>query len=85
MRTRTAGIVRQGGVDLARCLIGHSCANPNVDYHMRIVRGGSFVGFDRNGKAWEQTDEVRAKNLTQVIPAGFVCQAMVSQDSILFE
>jgi len=75
-------LFRAGGVDPARCLIGHSCANPDLAYHLRIAQGGSYVGFDRVGKVREQTDEVRAENLAQLIRRGFGGHAMVSQDCL---
>ena len=73
-------LFRAGGVDLSRCLIGHSCANPDLNYHLKIAQGGSYVGFDRIGKVREQTDEVRAANLAQLIRRGFAGSAMISQD-----
>jgi phosphotriesterase-related protein len=68
------------GVPLHRCLIGHSCGNPDPAYHRRIVDGGSYVGFDRIGMLRMQSDEVRADNLALLVRGGFGAQVMMSMD-----
>jgi phosphotriesterase-related protein len=68
------------GVPLHRCLIGHSCGNPDPAYHRRIVDRGSYVGFDRVGMLRMQADEVRADNLALLVRGGFRHQVMMSMD-----
>lgn len=69
-----------GGVPLHRCLIGHSCGNPDPSYHRRIVERGSYVGMDRVGAVRYQSDEVRADNVVRLLRAGYGAQVMLSQD-----
>lgn len=68
------------GVPLNRCLIGHSCGNPNHAYHLGIAQRGSYVGFDRVGIVRRQSDEVRADNVAKLIEAGHAARVMLSQD-----
>jgi phosphotriesterase-related protein len=68
------------GVPPHRCLIGHSCGNPDPAYHRRIVDGNSYVGFDRIGMLRMQSDEVRADNLALLVRNGFRSQVMMSMD-----
>lgn len=68
------------GVPLNRCLIGHSCGNPDHAYHRGIAERGSYVGFDRIGIVRRQPDEVRADNVVKLIEAGHASRVMLSQD-----
>jgi phosphotriesterase-related protein len=74
-------IFEKHGVPLHRCVIGHSCGNPDPAYHRRIVEAGSYIGFDRVGMLHHQSDEVRADNLTRLIREGYGASLLVSQDS----
>lgn len=71
---------RQGGVAPHRCLIGHSCGNPDPAYHRRVVEGGAYIGFDRIGIVRLQPDEVRADNLVRLVRAGYGAHVLMSQD-----
>ena len=68
------------GVPLNRCLIGHSCGNPDHAYHLGIAKRGSFVGFDRIGNVRRQSDDIRAENVVKLIEAGHAERVMLSQD-----
>ncbi|WP_213290937.1 phosphotriesterase [Bradyrhizobium sp. sGM-13] len=70
----------EAGVALHRCLIGHSCCNPDPAYHRRIVDAGSYIGFDQIGMFYHRTDEARADNLVQLVREGFRAQIMMSMD-----
>ena len=63
-----------------RCLIGHSCGNPDHAYHLGIAKRGSFVGFDRIGNVRRQSDDIRAENVVKLIEAGHAERVMLSQD-----
>lgn len=71
-----------GGVAAHRCLIGHSCTNPDYGYHRSIVEGGSYIGFDQIGMLSVQNDEVRADNLAKLVHAGFRAQVIMSMDRL---
>jgi phosphotriesterase-related protein len=70
----------QHGVPLNRCLIGHCCNNSDPAYHLRVAQGGSYVGFDRVGMTWFNSDAVRADNVVRLKEAGYLAQLMISQD-----
>jgi phosphotriesterase-related protein len=70
------------GVPANRIIIGHSCGSADHDYHMRIVDGGSYIGFDRIGIVALMPDEERAKCIMKLIARGKLEQIIVSHDSV---
>lgn len=65
-----------------RIVIGHSCGSSDHDYHMKIARGGSYLGFDRFGLDTLQPDDERVAALTRLITAGAGDRIVVSHDSV---
>lgn len=76
-------ILGDAGVPPHRILIGHSCLSRDFDYHTRIIRGGSYVAFDRFGMP-DMPDETRAASLQKLLDAGYTSRLMVSHDSVWF-
>jgi phosphotriesterase-related protein len=76
-------ILTGAGVPPQRILVGHSCLSRDVEYHLRIIRGGSYLGFDRFGMA-DMPDEVRAGSLLNLIEQGCGAQLVVSHDSVWY-
>lgn len=70
------------GVPAHRIVIGHSCGNPDHDYHMKIVDGGAYIGFDRFGLEIIQPDSVRVESLVKLLKKGRGPQVMISHDSV---
>ncbi len=70
------------GVPANRIIIGHSCGTDDHDYHMKIARGGSYLGFDRFGLDLIQPDDLRVAALTKVVQAGACAQVVVSHDTV---
>jgi len=70
------------GVPANRMIIGHSCGSGDHSYHMRIVEGGSYIGFDRFGIEMLQPDEVRVQSLLKLLEAGAAARVVVSHDSV---
>ena len=70
------------GVPAHRIIIGHSCGTSDHDYHMRIARNGSYLGFDRFGLDILRPDEERVKALAALLRAGVGAQLVVSHDSV---
>jgi phosphotriesterase-related protein len=68
------------GVPAHRIIIGHSCDSSDAAYHRRIVDGGSYIGFDRFGLVYQQSDEERVRHLHSLIEDGYSDQLIVSQD-----
>jgi phosphotriesterase-related protein len=70
------------GVPAHRIIIGHSCGSADHAYHMKILAGGSYLGFDRFGILVLQDDEVRIQSLLKLLAAGKAKQIVVSHDSV---
>jgi phosphotriesterase-related protein len=70
------------GVPAHRIIVGHSCGSADHDYHMRILRGGSYVGFDRFGLEMLQTDDTRVASLMAILGKGAVSRVVVSHDTV---
>jgi len=70
------------GVQPHKIVIGHSCGSADHDYHMKIVSGGAYIGFDRFGLAQIQPDEVRVASLVKLLKKGFHNQVAISHDSV---
>ena len=70
------------GVPAHRIIVGHSCGSADFDYHMRIVRGGSYLGFDRFGLEMLQSDETRVAALVKLLRAGAAPRILVSHDTV---
>jgi phosphotriesterase-related protein len=74
--------LKELGVPAHRIVIGHSCGSSDHDYHMRIVRGGSYLGFDRFGLDVVHPDKERVASLLRLIQKGAASRVVVSHDSV---
>jgi phosphotriesterase-related protein len=70
------------GVPAHKIVIGHSCGSADHDYHMKIVNGGAYIGFDRFGMEDIQPDTTRVQRLADLVKKGFEKQIVVSHDSV---
>jgi phosphotriesterase-related protein len=70
------------GVPAHRIIVGHSCGTSDHDYHMRIVDGGSYIGFDRFGLDFLHPDTERVKCLAKLVEKGRTAQVIVSHDTV---
>ncbi|MGD0191238.1 MAG: phosphotriesterase-related protein [Rhizomicrobium sp.] len=70
------------GVPAHKIVIGHSCGSPDHDYHMKIVDGGAYIGFDRFGLEIIQPDSVRVESLLKLLKKGAGAQVVISHDSV---
>jgi phosphotriesterase-related protein len=75
-------ILTDAGVPAHRLIIGHSCGTDDHAYHMKIARGGSYLGFDRFGIDLLFPDEKRVASLVRLIEAGAGDRVVVSHDSV---
>lgn len=75
-------ILTDCGVPAHRIIIGHSCGTDDHDYHLRIAKGGSYLGFDRFGIDLLFPDEKRVASLAKLIRAGGGDRIVVSHDSV---
>lgn len=77
-------ILTSAGVPAERIIVGHSCGSTDFDYHMGIVRGGSYLGFDRFGMENAMPDGVRVASLVKLFKAEAVERLFVSHDSVWY-
>ena len=70
------------GVDPHRIIIGHSCGSDDHDYHMGILGGGSYLGFDRFGLDMLAPDEQRVASLLALLRKQQERGIVVSHDSV---
>jgi len=75
-------ILTEGGVAPHRMIIGHSCGTSDHDYHMRIARGGSYLGFDRLGLDMLHPDGERVRSMLRLIERGAGDRMVVSHDTV---
>lgn len=70
------------GVPAHRIVIGHSCGTSDHDYHERIARGGSYLGFDRLGLDAVHPDAERVASMLTLLGKGAGDRMVVSHDSV---
>jgi phosphotriesterase-related protein len=63
-------------------IIGHSCGSADFDYHMAILKGGSYLGFDRFGLDMLVPDEQRIASLMALLAHDQQRQLVLSHDSV---
>jgi phosphotriesterase-related protein len=69
------------GVDLSRVIIGHSCGNSDLRYHLGMLKRGCTLGFDRFGIEVLLPDKVRLAAMIGLIGIGYEKQLVPSCDS----
>ena len=75
-------VLTAAGVPANRVIIGHSCGTTDTDYHMGIVAGGSYLGFDRFGIGTLMPDVDRVASLVRLLEQGAGDRVVVSHDSV---
>lgn len=75
-------ILINAGVAAHRIIVGHCCGNPDHGYHRTITDAGAYVGFDRFGDLFVQSDEVRLVSLLKLWREGQLRHVIVSHDSL---
>lgn len=74
-------ILRAEGVPSHRLLVGHTDGVDDPAYHRSICAEGAYIGFDRLGITVIQPDEVRVKNVAELVRGGFGKHVCLSHDS----
>ncbi|HTO54088.1 MAG TPA: phosphotriesterase-related protein [Myxococcota bacterium] len=70
------------GVPAHRIIIGHSCGTSDHDYHMKIAKAGSYLGFDRFGLDIIHPDAERVSSLLKLLKKGAGDRIVVSHDTV---
>jgi predicted metal-dependent phosphotriesterase family hydrolase len=73
-------ILKEGGADPARLIIGHADRLMDAEYHESILRQGVFLQFDQIGHLKYGTDEARAQGIVDLCRRGYGAQLCVSSD-----
>ena len=66
-------------------MIGHMCGNTDMDYIMRTVEQGVFIGFDRfgiEGHVGTPFDSRRVACLIGLVGLGYIDRIMLSHDYV---
>ncbi len=75
-------VLTEHGAEANRIVIGHSCGTSDTDYHLKIARAGSYLGFDRFGLEVLHPDEERIASLKRLIDHGAGDRIVVAHDSV---
>lgn len=77
---KTVEILLSEGVNPDKVIIGHQDLIDDIDYHISILKQGVNIGFDTCGKASYMPDEVRAKNIIELVNRGYGDHILLSND-----
>jgi phosphotriesterase-related protein len=78
---RQIEIFLEMGVAPEKIVIGHSDVSGDLKYHLKLLKTGVFVGFDRVGQEAFQSDGVRAGCIATLIHMGYAPQLTMSLDA----
>lgn len=73
-------ILEEEGVDPGAILIGHCGDTDDLDYILRVIDRGAFVGMDRYGITRGITAEQRNDTIVQLAKRGYADRMFLSQD-----
>lgn len=73
-------ILTRAGADTEKVVIGHVDLNPDLDYHLRLLERGVYLGFDTVGKQTYQPDSVRASLIVKLSNMGYAGRLVLSTD-----
>jgi phosphotriesterase-related protein len=75
-------VLTSEGLPAHHAIIGHCDWNHDPQYHLSLLRRGCYVGFDTVGVESICPEELRIKNLLELLEAGFARQLVISHDNI---
>jgi len=73
-------ILREEGVDLSRCVIGHGGGTKNLDYLKELMDAGSIIGMDRFGIGTFSFDETVGV-VAELCQRGYADRMVLSHDA----
>ncbi|MBS4215257.1 phosphotriesterase family protein [Neobacillus rhizophilus] len=73
-------ILLEEGVDPKRILIGHTGDTDNMEYILKVLDHGVFIGMDRYGLTAECTTENRNTTVIELAKQGYADRMFLSQD-----
>lgn len=73
-------ILQEEGVNPKNILIGHCGDTDNIDYILKILDRGAFIGMDRYGISRRLSTENRNATVIELVRRGYADQMFLSQD-----
>ncbi|WP_246943168.1 phosphotriesterase family protein [Bacillus pinisoli] len=73
-------ILKEEGVNTKQVLIGHTGDTNNLEYILKVLESGAFIGMDRYGLTSECTTEDRNAIVIELTKLGFSNRMFLSQD-----
>jgi phosphotriesterase-related protein len=71
------------GVSPEKIIVGHSCGNGELQYHLNIIDSGAYVGFDQFGMTAIRSDEERIDAMMAIVGAVDTGKIIVSHDMVI--
>jgi phosphotriesterase-related protein len=75
-------VLQSEGVDPRAVVVGHSCGQSDVHYHLEMLDRGATLGFDRFGLEILHPDRERLAVLIGLLGIGFERQLVLSHDTV---
>lgn len=82
MGREQVAILTENGVDPAHIIVGHSCGNADLRYHVDLLDRGVTLGFDRFGLELLHPDRLRLAALIGLLGIGAERQIVLSHDTV---
>jgi phosphotriesterase-related protein len=76
-------VLREEGVDLSRCVIGHGGGTQNLDYLQQLMDAGSIIGMDRFGLDTFSFDETVGV-VVELCQRGYADRMVLSHDAACY-
>lgn len=73
-------IFKNMNVNLEKVVIGHVDLNPDINYYLKILDNGCYIGFDTIGKYNYLPDDVRVKYIKLLADRGYTNKLLFSLD-----
>lgn len=74
-------IFEEEGVDLSRVIIGHSGDTDDIDYLLRLIGRGSYIGMDRFGLDMILPTDRRVATIARLCEMGYAEKMVLSHDA----
>jgi phosphotriesterase-related protein len=82
MGVEQLALLTQEGVPPTSIVIGHCCGSSDLGYHLKMLDGGAFLGFDRFGLELIHPDRAREAALIGLLGLGLERQLVLSHDTV---
>jgi len=77
-------VLREEGVDLSRCIIGHSGDSEDLAYLEKLMEAGSYIGMDRFGIDAILSTDKRVAVIAHLCACGHADRMLLSNDTCCY-